>query len=286
MRRERAKGGSVMVDRERPASTISVNGSRTTYHDQGSGPGVLLLHGSGPGVSAWANWRITIPLLSNQFRVIAPDLLGFGATERPPENSYDMNLWLNHVLGFLDALGLGRIHVVGNSFGGALALALATHAPRRVNRLVLMGSAGLSFPITDGLDKVWGYTPTIENMRELLNLFAFDRRLVNEELAQLRYEASIAPGVQEAYARMFPAPRQRWIEGLASEESQIRALENEALIIHGRDDRVIPPSISYRLLELIPRSQLHVFGQCGHWTQIEHAARFARLVTDFLAEGT
>ncbi len=84
---------------------------------------------------------------------------------------------------------------------------------------------------------------------------------------------------------MFPAPRQRWVDAMASPEADIRALPHETLVIHGREDQVIPLSNSLTLADWIPNSQLHVFGHCGHWTQIEHGGRFARLVGDFLAEG-
>jgi pimeloyl-ACP methyl ester carboxylesterase len=120
-------------------------------------------------------------------------------------------------------------------------------------------------------------------MRALLDLFAHDPALATDELAELRYQASIRPGVQESFAAMFPAPRQRWVDALAVPEEQIRALRQETLILHGRDDRVIPMATSLRLLELIDRSQAHLFGRCGHWTQIEHAREFNRLVGDFLA---
>lgn len=264
--------------------SIVVDGIATNYHDLGQGPAVLLIHGSGPGVTAWANWRLTLGALSLRHRVLAPDMVGFGYTERPPGVRYDMEQWVAHILGFMDALGIAQAHVVGNSFGGGLALALAIRAPQRVRRLVLMGSAGLSFPLTEGLDRVWGYTPSIDAMRGLLDVFAYDRSLVTEELARMRYQASIRPGCQEAFSSMFPAPRQRGVDGLASDEAAIAALPHPTLVVHGREDRVIPLASSLRLLELIPRAQLHVFGQCGHWTQIEHAARFNALLGEFFAE--
>jgi 2-hydroxymuconate-semialdehyde hydrolase len=264
--------------------SIIAAGIRTNYHDLGSGPPVLLIHGSGPGVSAWANWRLVMPELARQARVVAPDMVGFGFTDRPAGQRYDMDTWVEQAVGLLDALGIAQTDLVGNSFGGALALALTIRHPQRVRRLVLMGSVGVKFPITPGLDAVWGYTPGLENMRRLLDIFAFDRGLVNDELARLRYEASIRPGFQESFAAMFPAPRQRWVDAMASDEADIARIAQQTLVIHGREDQVIPLSNSLRLSGLIPRSQLHVFGQCGHWTQIEHAARFARLVGDFLAE--
>jgi 2-hydroxymuconate-semialdehyde hydrolase len=263
---------------------IVAAGIQTNYHDVGTGSPVLLIHGSGPGVSAWANWRLTLPRLATRFRVLAPDMVGFGYTERPADIRYDMDTWVGRAVGFIDALGLEKVDVVGNSFGGALALALAIRYPQRVRRLVLMGAAGVPFQLTPGLDAVWGYQPSVEAMRKLLDIFAYDRRLVNDELAELRYRASIRPGVQEAFAAMFPAPRQRWVDALASPKEKIRALPHEVLIVHGREDRVIPLSNAITLAKWIHRSQLHVFGRCGHWTQIEHADRFARLVADFFGE--
>ncbi|MDO8449994.1 MAG: alpha/beta fold hydrolase [Rhodoferax sp.] len=264
--------------------SIVANGINTNYHDVGTGFPVLLIHGSGPGVSAWANWRLTIPALAQQRRVIAPDMVGFGYSERPKGVRYNLDTWVAQAVGLLDALGIEQADLVGNSFGGGLALALAIRHPKRVRRLVLMGAAGVSFPITPGLDAVWGYQPSIAAMRKLLDVFAFDRTLMTDELAELRYKASIQPGFQEAFESMFPAPRQNGVEALASREQDIRALPHETLVVHGREDQVIPLSNSLTLAQWISRSQLHVFGRCGHWTQIEHAARFAQLVGNFLTE--
>ena len=264
--------------------SVVAAGIRTNVHDAGSSRPVVLLHGSGPGVSAWANWRLTLPALAARRRVIAPDLVGFGFTDRPAGHRYGLDTWVAHALGVLDALDLQKADLVGNSFGGALALALAIRHPARIRRLVLMGAAGVRFPITPGLDAVWGYEPSVEAMRRLLELFAFDTSRLDDALARSRHEASVRPGVQEAYAAMFPAPRQRWVDALASDEVEIKQLPHPTLVVHGRDDRVIPLSNAERLLALIPDAQLHVFGRCGHWTQIEHAARFNRLVEDFLAE--
>jgi 2-hydroxymuconate-semialdehyde hydrolase len=266
--------------------SIVAAGIRTNYHDMGNGFPVLLIHGSGPGVSAWANWRLVMPKLAEKSRVIAPDMVGFGFTERPQGYTYSLDHWVQHALGLLDALGLEQVDLVGNSFGGALSLALTIRYPQRVRRLVLMGSAGVHFELTPGLDAVWGYTPSFENMRKIMDLFAWDRTLVNDELAELRYRASIRPGFQESFSAMFPAPRQRWVDALASPEEAIRAIPHETLVIHGREDRIIPLETSLKLSQWISRAQLHVFGRCGHWTQIEHAERFARLVSDFFAEAS
>ncbi|MDA2988284.1 MAG: alpha/beta hydrolase [Actinomycetota bacterium] len=265
--------------------TITAAGIKTNIHilrNDSPVDNVLLLHGSGPGVSAYTNWRLTMPELEPYMTVIAPDLVGFGFTERPADISYNLETWTHHAIGVLDALGIERTHVIGNSFGGALALSLATQHPDRIDRMVLMGAVGVPHEITAGLDAVWGYEPSPENMLKVMQYFAYDQSLFNGELAQLRYQASIRPGVQEAFASMFPAPRQEALNASCVPEADIRSIAAPTLIVHGRDDQVIPMTTSLRLLELIDNSQLHVFGQCGHWTQIEKSEEFAELVIDFL----
>jgi 2-hydroxymuconate-semialdehyde hydrolase len=122
--------------------SITVDGVTTNYHDVGEGPPVLLIHGSGPGVSAFANWRLTLRDLSPSFRLLAPDMLGFGYTDRAVDGVYTSERWLDQLIGFLDAMDVDQVHVIGNSFGGAMALALAIGHPERIDRMVLMGSVG------------------------------------------------------------------------------------------------------------------------------------------------
>lgn len=263
-------------------TVIDAGGRATNCHIRGDGDDILLLHGSGPGVSAWANWRLTLPALADDFRVIAPDLVGFGFTERPDPPSYDLRTWTDHAVAVLDALDIDRCHVIGNSFGGAVAMSLAIHHPDRVNGLVLMGAVGVPFDITPGLEAVWGYEPSVDAMARLLEIFAYDSSLVGPDLARMRYEASIRPGVQEAFTAMFPAPRQAALDAITHSVDAVAGITAPTLIVHGREDRVIPLATSLRLLELIDDSELHVFGRCGHWTQIEHADAFAELVRDFL----
>jgi len=283
---QQAEGMTETTNPSRPeiGGSVVAAGITTNYLHDGAAdaPPVLLLHGSGPGVTAYANWRLTIPTLATRLRVVAPDLVGFGFTERPDGVEYSLDLWVDQALGVLDGLGIERASVVGNSFGGGLALRLAARHPDRVDRLVLMGSVGVPFPITDGLDRVWGYEPSIERMKELIGLFAFSRELVTDELAEVRYRASIQPGFQESFSAMFPAPRQRWVDSMVTPAEEIAALTHRALVVHGREDRIIPLDNAFALLELLDDAQLHVFGRCGHWTQIERAEEFNRLVLDFL----
>ena len=186
------------------ANSLQVGDCTINYHDRGQGEPILLIHGSGPGVTAWANWRGVIPALAEKARVIAPDMLGFGYTRCPMDRPLDPQAWVAQLVGLLDALDIPRVAVVGNSFGGAIALAFALRHPERVSRLVLMGSAGLSFQLTEGLDKVWGYQPSLQAMRELMQVFAWDHGIITDDLVRMRYEASIRDDVQSRFAQLFP----------------------------------------------------------------------------------
>lgn len=272
-----------MTENPEIGERIQVGGIGTNYIAAGSGAPLVLIHGSGPGVTAFANWRGVIPNLSAHFRCLAPDTLGFGYTDFPADiDGFSMNRWLDHLIGFLDALGIPQAHFIGNSYGGALTLALAARAPERVGRIVLMGAAGLKFPVSEGLAKVWAYQPSLDAMRDLMTTFAFDPALVKEEIVASRYQASIRPGAQEAYSSLFPEPRQRWLDALATDESALRALPHSTLIVHGREDVIVPVEQSIKFHQLIEHSELHVFGGCGHWTQIEKRDRFLELVIPFL----
>ena len=262
-------------------ATADANGIKTNYLEAGKGDPVVLIHGSGPGVTSYANWRLVLPALAENFRVLAPDMVGFGFSERPANIEYSVQTWADQVVGLMDTLELPRAHMVGNSFGGAIALRIATQHPDRVGKLVLMGSMGVPFPITEGLERVWGYEPSFENMRKVLDVFAYSRDLVNDELAEVRYRGSIQPGFQESFAAMFPAPRQRWVEAMCTPEDDIRRLPHRTLIVHGREDQVIPVQTSLRLMELIDNADLSVFSHCGHWSMIERTKDFNRNVSEF-----
>lgn len=257
----------------------------TFYHQAGSGRPVLLIHGSGPGVSALANWQTLLAsALSVRYQFLAPDVVGFGATHHTGSMELSHDTRVSQLIGFLDALKLNTVDVVGNSMGGGLALSLAHRYPERIRRMVLMGTVGISFPITPGLDAVWGYTPSPENVEKIFKLFAYDRGLITEDLVRQRYEASAVPDVHQRYSQAFAAPRQRHIDAMALAEDELATIQTPTLLVHGRDDQIIPLSdTSLRLLQILPNADLVVFGRCGHWTQIERAADFQRHIDGFFA---
>jgi pimeloyl-ACP methyl ester carboxylesterase len=265
------------------AQLIDAGGIETSYLEAGGGEPVIMLHGSGPGVSALANWQYNIPVLSQRFHILAPDIVGFGATERPDDIVYSLRTWTDHVWAFLDAHEIGETAIVGNSLGGRIALQMATDRPDRITKMVLMGAPGVGMTLTDGLVALRGYQPSHDAMRDLLrNYFAVDPAMITDELVDIRYEASVANGAYEAYRTMFFDPRHAGSE-LGITEDEVRAIATPTLLVHGREDKVVPVQVAMTMLGLLPKADLHVFSACGHWTQIERADEFSALVADYLS---
>lgn len=264
---------------------VDVGGIRTRYLEAGAGARtVVLLHGSGPGVSAWANWRLTMPVLARDHRVLAPEMVGYGASRGPADIRYGVATWLDHMIGFLDALDVPRASFVGNSMGGLITLHIAITQPQRIDRMVLMGAPGVGMRPTEGLAAVRNYEPSPENMRELLTThFAYDPSIIGDDLVQARYRASIEGDAHEIYRTMFFDPRHSGND-LALEADAVRTITAPTLLVHGMHDKVIPVDVSWTMAGLIPDADLHVFARCGHWTQIERADEFSRLVAGFLGD--
>lgn len=255
---------------------------KTNVLEQGrKGDALFLLHGSGPGVSAWTNWSSVMPGLAEHFQVIAPDIAGFGYTEFKEGSKYDIKLWVHHLVSIMDELAISKASFVGNSFGGALAIGLALFAPQRVQRLVLLGTPVGEFPQTKGLRSVWEYEPSIENMEAVMRLFPHDQTIITEEMVRVRYEASARPGAQTALRKLIPRPTDGVTMVKGFPESSLAKIQAPTLVLHGREDTVVPPDCGLVAARVIPRAEFHLFGQCGHWVQIEHKPRFLQLVHDF-----
>lgn len=264
--------------------TIVANGFQTNYHDYGDGPPVVFIHGSGPGVSSWSNFSKVFPVVSKYARAIGFDLAGFGYTELKSGAQYGMDLWLDHLESFLDEMGLRQVAFVGNSAGGVVATHFAVRHPDRVSRMILMGANTIKYSITPALDFAWGYEPSIENITQIIQTFPYDKSIITKELIEARYQGTLRSDYQAAFRSMFPAPRQKIQDSWALSDEQLRKIDCEVLLLHGRDDEIIPVDVSIELSRLIPRAQLHVFGQCGHWVQVERPREFLNLLESFLKD--
>lgn len=281
-----------MATRPEIGKSVKTGEFTTNYLEAGEEHGgipLLFIHGSGPGVSAYANWRLILPQVAEVSWALTPDMIGFGYSDKPVGGeesgvTYGRELWTKQLIDFMDALDLDKVNLVGNSFGGSLAMSVALEQPERVNKIIMMGAMGVQSDIPEGLDKGWGYQPSYENMEELLKLFTYDTDFASEDLIESRYQASLEPGFQEAFESMFPEPRQEGQDDLSFPDDVIRTIKHPTLIVHGREDKIIPPENSYRLINLLENSELHIFGKTGHWTQIERADEFSTLVKNFIQE--
>lgn len=265
--------------------TLLAADHKTNYHEAGQGAPLFLLHGSGPGVSGWSNWAKTMPEFSDKWRVIVPDIAGFGFTEFKEGTKYDIKLWVNHLIGIMDALQIPKASFIGNSFGGALAIGLAVFAPERVDKLVLLGTPAGEFEQTPGLRGAWTYEPSLENMRKLMELFPFDKSLITDALVESRYKASAREGAQDALRKLIPKPNEDGptiVKGFPA--AALAKITAPTLVVHGREDAVVPPQCGLLIANTVPNADLHLFGRCGHWVQSEQPKRFISLVRQFLAE--
>lgn len=267
----------------------------TALHRQGPGdaPAILFIHGSGPGANGWSNWNLALPALGEQWYCLAPDLTGFGDSQHPDPPPTDirrwMRLWVDQMLALLDTLGLARVDLVGNSMGGAVALHLLLEAPERFRRVVLMGAIGAPCRLKPELDRLWGFydDPSAALLAQAIRWFVYDDAFVRDrldEIVRVRYTAAMRTDVRRSYTAMFPAPRQQHLDALIVPDAALRRMTHPVLLIHGRDDAIVPADTSYYLLNRLPNAELHVIGRCSHWTQIEHSQRFHQLVRTFFAE--
>jgi 2-hydroxy-6-oxo-octa-2,4-dienoate hydrolase len=276
----------VRFDPTNPDAGLSVHagGLRTHYLEAGTGDPLILLHGSGPGVSAWENWAGVIPALAEHRRVLAPDVPGFGETEPKADGEYGFDFWVDHLFAFMDALGVASAPIVGNSFGGMLAMAASVRDPDRVERLVLMGSAAGDVPISEAHRLAAAYDGTRDAMERILRLFPYDSTTLTAEMVDRRYAATVRPDAPKGAHKIETGPGEDGQTVFkATPESELAAIQKPTLILHGRDDKVLPFELAVRVHKAIPRSELHTFGQCGHWVQIERRDQFVAQILEFIA---
>ncbi|MGY4100212.1 4,5:9,10-diseco-3-hydroxy-5,9,17-trioxoandrosta-1(10),2-diene-4-oate hydrolase [Nocardia sp. R16R-3T] len=265
---------------------------RLHYHEAGIGnsPTIVLLHGGGPGACSWSNFARNIPVLARGFHVLAVDQPGFGRSDKPTEHPQYFTHSASALKDLLDALEItGRVHLLGNSLGGGTAVRFALDYPERAGKLVLMGPGGLSVNLfapdpTEGVKHLatFNSAPTRENLEAFLRIMVFDQSLITDELIDERFASASTPEALAATRAMGKS-----FAGADFEQGMIwrdvYKLRQPVLLIWGREDRVNPLDGALVATKMIPRVQLHVFGGCGHWAQLEKFDEFNRLATEFLA---
>ena len=271
------------ITREFVSHYVDAGGIRTHYLEQGSGPVVVLMHGGAAGADAYGNWRECIPVLARSFRVIAPDMVGFGRSAKPsPETyTYDQAGRTRQLIGLLEALQIDKACLVGNSTGGVTCISAALECPERVERLVLMGSAGLPIPQkpTPQLLCIQNYDFTMEGMRRVLAGLMSPGFEPSEELVRYRFELTNDPAARAALTAIIAETRKGT---LYLPEDVLRQVQQPVLIVSGKEDAVATLARAYRFLELFENSWGYIMPHCGHWAMIERTADFCDAVERFL----
>ncbi len=261
---------------------------------RGDADTVVLLHGGGPGASAWSNFGRNMPVIAKRFRAVMMDLPGYGGSAAQPGAGHFFTLAADALAGLLDHLGIAKAHLIGNSLGGGTAVRFALRYPDRTARLVLMGPGGLTLNVlapdpTEGVRRLIEFAappgPSRAKMEAFLRVMVHNQQLVTDELIDERYAAACQPEALAGMAAMGSSFFGEHAEdGMLWREAH--RLKHDVLLIWGREDRVNPLDGALVALKQLRRAQLHVFGGCGHWAQLEKFDEFNELSLRFLAGRT
>ncbi|HEX6394146.1 MAG TPA: alpha/beta fold hydrolase [Acidimicrobiales bacterium] len=260
---------------------------RIHYHEAGDGPALVLLHGSGPGVSGWSNFRGNFPVFAGQFRTVIMDMPGFGKSERPELDRAYPRVAADGLARLLDGIGIEKANLLGNSMGGYVALEFALAYPDRVDRMVLMGPGGLAVNIlgpdpSEGARRLGDFmmAPSKGAMEAWVDTMVANKAVVDDQLIEERLANATVPGALESAIAIFsslgqhPEPVPMW--------ARLRGVKAPTLITWGRDDRMLPVEGALMGFRQLPNAELHIFSKCGHWAQVERKDEFERLVIEFL----
>jgi pimeloyl-ACP methyl ester carboxylesterase len=267
---------------------ITVDGIRTHYITAGSGPTVVLLHSGEFGGAAVLSWSQLIPVLADRYRVIAPDWLGYGETDKIHDFTGGQQRRMAHMTRFLGEMDITGAAFVGTSMGGTLiAWAAAEDPPRWPIRAMVLASGGGFAPDNEHRRAMLNYDCTMEGMRTIVGaMFHSPKFPADDEFVRLRYESSLVPGAWEcAAAARFKSPVTPPRSDFGQPDRTVyEAITVPTLIVAGADDVLRLPGYADELHERIPDSRLRVYERCGHAPNLEHADRFNADVLQFLDE--
>jgi pimeloyl-ACP methyl ester carboxylesterase len=266
---------------------LTVEGVRLHYQELGTGYPVICIHGAGPGASAESNFKLNSEAFAEKFRVILYDMPQYGKSAKivltEPRLKYNARI-LN---GVISALAIDKVHIVGNSMGGQVAMKLGIDYPDRLSKVVIIGSGGVT-PIfapspVEGVKMIGRYYkgagPSREKLRDLLQTILYDASFLTDETFEERYQASVDPETVELFGKR---------QGELARENlgpDLHKLKAKLLAVWGMDDRFGALDVGLQITRTVSDGRMHIFTKCGHWAQVEHAAAFNRLVVDFLSNG-
>lgn len=261
------------------------------YHEAGEGPPLLLLHGSGIGVSGWRNYRGNLDVFAEHFRCYILEFPGFGVSD--PIDGHPVLTAGSSVLRFMNALGIESAAMIGNSMGGVVGVNVAMRNPERVRKLVTIGGVGpniFSQHPSEGTRLLQDFAdaPSRDKLVRWLEAMVYDRALITEERIEERWAGAADPESHKTLAAMygskaFEAQQQAMADsGVPPYWSMIGKVACPTLLTWGRDDRQCPPDMAMIPMRMIPDAELHIFPKCGHWVMIEAKQAFERVTLEFL----
>ena len=260
---------------------------RIHYHEAGSGPALVLLHGSGPGVSGWSNFRGNFPVFAGEFRTVVMDMPGFGRSERPEFDRAYPKVAADAAARLMDGLGIDKAHLLGNSMGGYAALEFALAYPEKVDRLVLMGPGGLAVNVlgpeqSEGARRLGEFmmAPSKKAMEAWVDTMVANKAVVDDQLIEERLANAMAPGALESAMAIFSSLGQ--YPDPVPMYARLKGIKAPTLVTWGRDDRMLPVEGALMGFRQLPNAELHIFSRCGHWAQVERKEEFERIVSEFL----
>lgn len=274
---------------------ISLDGKPLQIHCNDTGvrppgaPTLVMLHGSGPGVTGWSNFGRSIGCFADAgYRVLAVTCPGWGRSDTIVSTGSRPELNARVLQAVLDALGVHeRVIVMGNSMGAHSAVAYALAQPDRVERLVLVGggTGASSFfqpQPAEGIQRMHAVycAPSPGSLREMLAALVFDPAQLKEEAVQALWSSLMArPDHLESFVRSLAVNPHQYPDVCA----RLGEITAPALLIWGRDDRFVPLDIALRLLAGLRHAELHIIGNCGHGVMLEQPHAVNRLALEFLA---
>lgn len=282
---------TIIHEKNKVTSAHINTGKYTTWMNEagkGNKETLLFLHGSGPGVTSIANWSYALEECGETFHCLAPDLYGFAKSDHPDEPLKNrqawMDCWIEQIIEILDFYDLEKVHLVGNSLGCSIAQELLLEYPERFGRVVLMGPGGtpntkLSLELMRA--KSFYDSPSKKRLQQIMGWFVYDQEAMQpiiDGLTDNRFENAMKEEVKRSNNSIFATA------AVPIPVVALRRIKNPILLIHGRDDKVCSIESSYYLLDHLHDAQLHVFSQCGHWTQIEKKDQFNHLIQEFFNE--
>ena len=264
--------------------TVLVGDIKTHFIEAGDGPDLVLFHGGEYGASAEITWKYNLETLAKRFHVIAPDVLGWGETDKIYSFTDPAGLRINHMKRFLETIGIGEAYFVGNSAGGGLILrASVRHPPPFQIRKMVTICGNASVFKTQSQADLENYTPSLENMKKIIALLYHDPKWRTEENIRERYESSIVPGAWEALsAARLRSPVHQNRSTTEEFVQKLSRLQTPLLIMSCEHDPLNQPDWDVNFQKIVPGSQVHRFKHSAHEPQIEETEEFNRVLTEFL----